>query len=75
MDNFGNFWSVLQRKTLVNFMAILSILWPFGIYILWPFGINFMAILSILLPFRYILWPFGIFCGHFGICRFPVLIS
>jgi hypothetical protein len=22
----------------------------------------------------YILWPFGIFCGHFDICIFPVLV-
>jgi hypothetical protein len=29
--NLGNFWRVLQRKTLVNFIDIWSILQPFGI--------------------------------------------
>jgi hypothetical protein len=28
----GKFWSVLQRKMLVNFMAMWSILLPFGIF-------------------------------------------
>jgi hypothetical protein len=38
MADLGKFWSVLQRKMVVNLMAIVSILLPFW-YILWPFGI------------------------------------
>jgi hypothetical protein len=30
--NLGKFWMVLQWKMLVYFMAVLSILWPFGIF-------------------------------------------
>jgi hypothetical protein len=30
--------------------------------------VNFTAV-------SYILWTFGIFCDHFGICIFPVLVS
>jgi hypothetical protein len=72
MANLGNFWSVLQRKMSVNFMAILSILLPFW-YTLWPFGI-FYGHLVYFMAIWYILWPFGVFyghlvyfCGHFGI--------
>jgi hypothetical protein len=31
------FWRALEWKILVHFMAILSILWPFGTCILWQF--------------------------------------
>jgi hypothetical protein len=46
----GKFWSVLQCNIILNFMAIWSILLPYGLCI---------AIL-------YTLWQFGIFCGNFG---------
>jgi hypothetical protein len=36
--NLGKFWMVLQWKMLVFFMDIWSILRPFGIPIVWPFG-------------------------------------
>jgi hypothetical protein len=44
--DLGKFWRVLQWKMLVYFMAIWSILLPFGIfvaiwYILWLFGTFF----------------------------------
>jgi hypothetical protein len=72
MANFGKFWSVLQRKTLVNFMAIFGYFTAILVYfmaiwyILWPFGI-FYGHLVYFMAIWYILWPFGIFCGNFGI--------
>jgi hypothetical protein len=46
--NLGQFWRVLQWKTLVNFMAIWSILQPFGVflvilYIFLVFGILYLG--------------------------------
>jgi hypothetical protein len=37
--NLGKIWRFLQWKKLLHFMTIWSILQPFGIGILWPFGI------------------------------------
>jgi hypothetical protein len=50
-------------------------LWPFGIGILWPFGI-FCGHLVYVVAIWYILWPFGIFCGHLAyfMVIFPVLV-
>jgi hypothetical protein len=38
-SNFGKFWRVLQCKMLVYVVAIWYVLRPFGIHMLWPFGI------------------------------------
>jgi hypothetical protein len=49
--NLGTFWKVLQLQMLVFVMAILSILRPIGIHILWPFGtfcVNFGTFFSVL---------------------------
>jgi hypothetical protein len=41
--NMGKFWSVLQWKMLVYFVAVWSTMWPFGILVMlmviWLFGI------------------------------------
>jgi hypothetical protein len=52
-----NFGGVLQLKMLVYFVAIWSILQPFGVFC--GYLVYFIAI-------WYILWIFGIFYGHFG---------
>jgi hypothetical protein len=50
---------------LVNLMANLSILLPFGVCILWSFGICCGHLVYVVVIW-YMLWPFGICCGHFG---------
>jgi hypothetical protein len=49
----GKFWSVLQRKMLVNFKAIWSISLPFDIFYVWSLGI-FCGLFGIFFPFWYV---------------------
>jgi hypothetical protein len=63
--NLGKSRMVLQRKTVVYFMAVCSIFRPFGIqgrrrYILWPFG-PFFGHLVYFVAIGHILWLFGNF--------------
>jgi hypothetical protein len=69
-SNFGKFWRDLQCKMLVYFMAIISILRPFGLFVvigsfcghlvfLWSFGL-FMVIWSFCGHLVF-LWSFGLF--------------
>jgi hypothetical protein len=50
--NLGKFWRVLQWKLLVYFMAIWSILWPFGLFY-GHFGL-FCGYLVYFSPFWYV---------------------
>jgi hypothetical protein len=38
-QDLGKFWRVLKWKTMVHFKGVWSILQPFGILGVWPFGI------------------------------------
>jgi hypothetical protein len=68
------FWNI-YHGSLVYFMALWYILWPFGIfcgplvyfmalwYTLWPFGIFNGPWYTYFMAFWYIYWHFGIFIG------------
>jgi hypothetical protein len=68
MPILGKFWMVLKWKVLVYFIALWSVLQPFGIhtylmviwYILWSFAI-FYGHLLYFMVICYILWSFVIF--------------
>jgi hypothetical protein len=58
--NLSKFWKILQCKMLIYFTAIRSILLPFGIHSLWPFGV-----VSGHLVYFMVIWYVGMF-SRFG---------